>query len=103
MSENLNLEHYGPEPHLGAGPKAMHYNLHEHAVGKTIARVYLGQCAPITSPGVLPQSEYTVFEFTDGSTLMLQIGAGYSFALGDNKAAQKVIARAKQRDQHNRN
>jgi hypothetical protein len=98
VAKNLDLKHYVPEPHFGIGTEAVHYNLHKHAVGKTIARVYLGQSASIKNTlGDLPQSEYTVFEFTDGSTLMLEIGAGYSFALGDDKAAQRVISRAKGR------
>jgi hypothetical protein len=97
MAKILDLKHFGPEPHIGMGPEAVHYQIHERAVGKTIARVFLGQNAPIKSPGELPQSEYTVFEFTDGSTLMLEIGAGYSFAVGSDKSARKVIARAKGR------
>jgi hypothetical protein len=95
MAKNLDLKHFGPEPHFGIGPEAVHKQIHERAVGKTIARVFLGQRPPIKSPGQLPQSEYTVFEFTDGSTLMLEIGAGYSFALGSDKEAKKVLDRAK--------
>jgi hypothetical protein len=37
-----NLEHYGPEPHFGSGAEMAHSMIHERAMGKTIAAVYLG-------------------------------------------------------------
>ncbi len=94
MSNRGTLNHYGREPHLTAGPEAIHSYIHERAVNKTIARVYLGGCEPIPD---LPQSEYVVFEITDGTTLMLQVASGYSFHVGSKDEAQEVIARANQR------
>jgi len=94
MPRNLDLKHYGPEPHFGLGPEAVHYLIHERAVGKTIARVYLGDCEPIPD---LPQSEYTVFEFTAGSALMLQVGGGYSFHVAGDSETKKLLAKVKQR------
>ena len=95
MSRLLDQKHYGPEPHYGLGPEAVHYQIHERAVGKTIARVYLGECEPIPE---LPQSEYTVFEFTDGSALMLQVGGGYSFHVAGGSETKKLLTKLKQRN-----
>jgi hypothetical protein len=89
--------HIGPEPRNGAGPQAVHTQIHERAVGKTIAQVYLGDCEPLPD---LPQSEYVVFEFTDGSTLMLEVAGGYSFSVSGDKEGQKVLARARSGTRH---
>ncbi len=45
--------HFGPDASDAAGPAAIHRLIHEAAVGKTIARVYLGELEldePLSSP-----------------------------------------------------
>lgn len=76
--------HLGPNVHYGAGPAAVHRQIHEAAVGKTIASVYLGELQ-LDEPydiGGNDRTEYLLLEFTDGSTLPLQIAAGNSFFVG---------------------
>ena len=93
-------QHFGPEPHHGAGPEMAHLMIHERAIGKTIAKVYLGECEPLPE---LPQSEYVLFEFTDGTALLLEVASGYSFWVGTDKEIEKLRdlfkARAKAKGQ----
>jgi hypothetical protein len=86
-------EHYGPEPKTGAAGKAgAHAQIHAALVSKTIARVYLGDDEPITEPGEARfESEYLIFEFTDGSMTKLSIGAGNSFFPGTDADARKTL------------
>lgn len=93
-----NLQHYGPEPHFGSGAEMTHHSVHERAIGKTIAAVYLGDSERFPSqdpanspPDGIYRSEYLTFEFTDGTVLELLIGSGNSFAVGDGEE----LARAK--------
>lgn len=96
-----DLKHYGPEPHFGISPEAVHHQVHHKAIGKTIAAIYLGDNERFRSldpenspPDGIFRSEYLAFEFTDGTALVLQVASGNSFhAAGDDEAA-KVLKRA---------
>lgn len=69
--------------------------LHEALVGKTIAKVYLGDDEPIEEPGEARfESEYLVFEFTDGSMTKLSIGASNSFFPGTDADARTILEKA---------
>jgi len=96
MPDREVRNHYGPEPRFGIGPEIGHAHIHELSVGKTVARVYLGDDEPL--PPEIPNSEYVVFEFTDGSLLGLQIGSGNSFAVATdpNKLSPHVEHRRKE-------
>jgi hypothetical protein len=96
-----SLERYGPEPHFGAGAEMVHSVIHERAIGKTIAAVYLGDNDPFVSmdpenapPDGIFRSEYLAFEFTDGTALVLQVGAGNSFHPATADDTQKILKRA---------
>jgi hypothetical protein len=74
----------------GAGPAAVHRQIHEAAVGKTVEAVYLGE-VKLDEPyeaGGNDRTEYLLLEFTDGSTLPLQIAAGNTFWVGYDVGAQ---------------
>jgi hypothetical protein len=90
-------EHFGPEAQTGAAGKAgAHAQIHEALVGKTIARVYLGDDEPIEEPGEARfESEYLVFEFTDGSMTKLSVGSGNSFFPGTDADARKTLNEAR--------
>lgn len=93
-------EHFGPEPTPhGGGPASVHAQIHEHAVGKTIAAVYLGDCKTIKSPadGRPFDSEYLLIEFTDGSILPLTVAAGNSFFVTSERETKEIMASAKRR------
>jgi hypothetical protein len=84
----LDPEHYGPKPRLGAfsGIEGVHEGIYEAAIGRTVAAVYLGDHKPLRGaefknlPGGAFLSEYLIPEFTDGSTLVMQIGSSDTFA-----------------------
>ena len=97
MRSDGTREHFGPDPHDGSGPEMIHKLVHERAIGKTIASVYLGDDKPIRpfSDSEVFQSEYLAFEFTDGSSLVLQVAAGNSFHLALEDEARKILASAK--------
>jgi hypothetical protein len=74
----------GPKIVDGAGPAAVHRQIHEAAVGKTIEAVYLGEIKldePYESGGN-DCTEFLLLEFTDGSSLPLQVASGNSFFVG---------------------
>jgi hypothetical protein len=96
-----NLEHYGPEPHFGAGAEMVHATVHEAVIGKTIAAVHLGDDERFKSmepenatPDGIFRSEYLALEFTDGTALVLQIGASNSFHVAVPDDAAEVLKRA---------
>ncbi len=96
-----NLEHFGPEPHFTSGPEMAHAQIHEATIGKTVAAVYLGDNERFRSmdpenspPDGTFRSEYLALEFTDGSALVLQIGAGNSFCVAVPDDAAAVLKRA---------
>jgi hypothetical protein len=96
-----NLEQHGPEPRFGAGAEMVHSMIHERAIGKTIAAVYVGDNDPFVSmdpenapPDGIFRSEYLAFEFTDGAALVLQVGAGNSFHPATADDTQKILKRA---------
>jgi hypothetical protein len=99
--QNKFGSHFGPEPHhIGGGPEAVHQQLHEHAVGRMIARVFLGDAEPEKSP--FPEDcppdgffrgEYLVFEFTDRTSLMIEVAGGNSFSVHGDAMAKKQLAR----------
>jgi hypothetical protein len=99
---NEKRQHYGPEPHYGMGAEMVHHMIHERAIGKTIAAVYLGDAerfrslSPENSPpdGIF-RSEYLAFEFTDGTSLVVEVAAGNSFHVADTREAPKVLKSAK--------
>jgi hypothetical protein len=75
--------------------------VHEASIGKTIAAVYLADDERFRSlqpenspPDGMFRSEYLAFEFTDGSSLVLQIGSGNSFHVGTPEQGEKVLKRA---------
>ncbi len=82
--DHKDLLQFGPKVADGAGPAAIHRQIHAAAVGKTIASVYLGeiQLGEPYDIGGNDRTEYLLLEFTDGSTLPLQIAAGNSFFIG---------------------
>jgi hypothetical protein len=96
-----NLEHYGPEPRFSSGAEMVHAIVHEAAIGKTIAAVYLGDNDRFVSmdtesapPDGIFRSEYLAFDFTDGTSLVLQVGAGNSFHPATSVDSQKILKRA---------
>lgn len=97
-----DIQHFGPEPHFGSGAEMAHSMIHERAIGKTIAAIYLGDSERERLPdfaedhpdGIF-RSEYLAFEFTDGTSLVLQVGSGNSFAVAGKKEAAEVLKRAK--------
>lgn len=98
-------EHFGPEPNLyGGGPATVHAQVHEAAVGKTVAAVYLGDCKPFKSlDDDKPfYSEYLILEFTDGSLLPLTVGAGHSFAIAGPREIKDIVTSAKRAQQKGR-
>lgn len=63
-----DLKHYGPEPHLTDGQEMVHAMVHEKAIGKTIAAIYLGDDERFRSfdpenspPDGIFRSEYLAF------------------------------------------
>jgi hypothetical protein len=99
----LRREHFGPEPHFSSGPEAVHSSIHEASIGKTIAAVYLGDDEPCPYPHPedhfpidgLFRSEYLILEFTDGRSLVLQIGSGNTFHIPGDREAAKMLRTAK--------
>jgi hypothetical protein len=98
-----DLKHYGPEPHFGIGPEAVHHQVHHKAIGQTIEAVYLGDNERFRSidsenspPDGIFRSEYLAFEFTDGTALVLQVASGNSFHVAAGDEAEKVLKRAHQ-------
>ncbi len=74
--------------------------IHEPAIGKTIAAVYLGDNEPFVSmdpenapPDGIFRSEYLAFEFTDGTALVLDVASGNYFS--DTDLFIAAIERAK--------
>ncbi len=101
--DDEKLRHYGPEPHYGFGPEMVHKLVHEHAIGKTITAVYLGDAEPIPghdpkdhAPDGVFRGEYVAFEFSDETSLVLEIAAGNSFWVAGEREAAKVLARTKE-------
>jgi hypothetical protein len=84
---NEKRQHYGPEPHYGMGAEMVDHMIHERAIGKTIAAVYLGdeRLDEPYEPGGNDRTEHLLFEFTDGTTLTLLIGSGNSFFVTDKR------------------
>ena len=82
MKNDVGRYHYGPEPHFGAGPEAMHSLIHQAMVGKTIAKVFLGDAPPVKSIAANEQfrGEYLIFEFADGTLYGIEVAAGNSFS-----------------------
>jgi hypothetical protein len=101
MDQKFGNQHFGPEPHDGIGPEAVHAQMHEIAVGKTIVAVWLGDDKPVVTSKTEPigdglfRSEYLVLEFSDGTELALGIGSGNSFCPYTGKHAKSVLQRAK--------
>lgn len=82
--------------HDGAGAAAVHRQIHEAAVGKTIARIYLGETRldePYEAGGA-DAAEYLCLEFTDGTELRLQVAAGNSFFVGGGDEIEQAKRRA---------
>jgi hypothetical protein len=91
-SEMIDRQHFGPEPTGTAGKAGVHALIHAAFVGKTIAKVYLGDDEGINEPGEPRfESEYLVFAFTDGSMTKLSVGAGNSFFPGTDADARKIL------------
>jgi hypothetical protein len=94
-----DLQHYGPEPHRGLGAEMVHHMVHERAIGKTIAAVYIGDSERFRAtfpedhpPDGIFRGEYLAFEFTDGSALVLEVAPGNSFSV--DPEPDKVLKRA---------
>jgi hypothetical protein len=77
----------GPNVADGGGPAIVHRQIHETAVGKTIAAVYLGdeRLDEPYEPGGNDRTEYLLLEFADGTTLTLLVGSGNSFFVTDKR------------------
>jgi hypothetical protein len=91
----MTRQHFGPEPTGTTGKAGAHAQLHQALVGKTIAKVYLGDDEPITEPGE-PRfdGEYLILEFADGSMTKISVGAGNSFFPGTDADARKTLLEA---------
>ena len=78
-----------------------HSMVHERAIGKTIAAVYLGDAERVPSgDGGVFRGEYVAFEFTDGTALELLAAAGNSFAVGSGRELKRAKRAKRSRGTH---